>query len=168
MLENVDTWETASVLYKPFDFIQVPGEERKFIHLLAKDLAEVDWSTSVKNWMTKLQRIYNENFIVSRCGQIAVMFSTCSKSKQDWILASGFCTESADESYNFITLIKTLGGIYSSVNHAVVAQQGPAVGWSAHHHANLIESVVKGVSNRRLADLIATYQIPVPFSFIKF
>ena len=28
--------------------------------------------------------------------------------------------------------------------------------------------MVKGVSNRRLADLIATYQIPVPFSFINF
>ena len=28
--------------------------------------------------------------------------------------------------------------------------------------------MVKGVCNRRLADLIATYQIPVPFSFINF
>ena len=44
----------------------------------------------------------------------------------------------------------------------------PAVGWSAHHCKTLIESVVKGVCNRRLADLIATYQIPVPFSFINF
>ena len=45
---------------------------------------------------------------------------------------------------------------------------GPAVGWSAHHCTTLIESVVKGVCNRRLADLIATFQIPVPFSFINF
>ena len=45
---------------------------------------------------------------------------------------------------------------------------GPALGWSAHHRAKLIESVVKGVCNRRLADLIATYQIPIPFSFINF
>ena len=96
-----------------------------------------------------------------------------------------------------ITLIKTLGAIYSSVNHAVVAQQelgrglkqggqesvvcfleriqetlsqayGPPVGWSAYHSTKLIESVVKGVSNIRLADLIATYQIPVPFSFVNF
>ena len=67
VLENVETWETASVLYVPLDFSKVPGEERKFICLLAKDLAEVDWSTqSVKNWVTKLQRLYNENFIVSR------------------------------------------------------------------------------------------------------
>ena len=45
---------------------------------------------------------------------------------------------------------------------------GPAVGWSAHHRTNFIESVVKGVCNRRLADLIATYQIPVSYSFINF
>ena len=45
---------------------------------------------------------------------------------------------------------------------------GPAVGWSAYHRTKLIESVVKRVSIRRLADLIATYQIPVPFSFINF
>ena len=59
VLVNVETWETASVLYVPFDFSKVPGEERKFICLLAKDLAEVDWSTrSVKNWESKLQRLY--------------------------------------------------------------------------------------------------------------
>ena len=45
---------------------------------------------------------------------------------------------------------------------------GPAADWSGHHRKTLIESVVKGVCNRRLADLIATYQIPVPFSFINF
>ena len=87
--------------------------------------------------------------------------------------------------------------MYSSVNHAVIAQQelgkglkqggqesvicflervqevfsqayGPQVSWSAYHRTKLIEAVVKGVSNRKLADLIATYQIPVPFSFIHF
>ena len=42
VLENVETWETASVLYKPFDFTQVTEEEIKFIRLLAKDLVEVD------------------------------------------------------------------------------------------------------------------------------
>ena len=101
------------------------------------------------------------------------------------------------ETYNFITLVKTLGAIYSSINHAVVAQQelerglkqggqesvvcflervqetfsqafGPPVGWSSYHHTKLVESVVKGVSNRKLADLIATNQIPVPFSFVHF
>ena len=100
----------------------------------------------------------------------------------------------ADARYTFITLIKTLGAIYSSVNHAVLAQQelgqgikqgvresvvcfleriqetfsqayGPASGWSSHHQTNLIQSVVKGVYNRKLADLIATYQIAIPFSF---
>ena len=40
---------------------------------------------------------------------------------------------------------------------------GPALGWSSHHRTNLIESVVKGVSNRRLADSIA-----IPFSVINF
>ena len=101
------------------------------------------------------------------------------------------------ETYNFITLVKTLGAIYSSINHAVVAQQelerglkqggqesvvcflervqetfsqayGPPVVWSAYHIMKLVESVLKGVSNRKLADLIATYQIPVPFSFVHF
>ena len=45
---------------------------------------------------------------------------------------------------------------------------GPAVGWSAHHRSNLVEAVVKGVYNRKLSDLIATYQIPSPFSFVGF
>ena len=147
----------------------VLGEERKFIRLLAKELAEVDWSTrSVKNWST-----------------------------QDQLLTSNFGTESAVEPYNFITLVKTLGLIYSSVNHAVVTQQelgqglkqggqesvvcflervqetfsqayGPPVGWSAYHCTKLVESVVKGISNRKLANLIATYKIPVPFFFVYF
>ena len=111
---------------------------------------------------------------------MAVVFNACSKNTQDRLLASSFGTESAEETYNFITLVKTLGAIYSSINHAVVSQQelgkglkqgeresvvcfleriqetfsqayGPAVGWTAYHRTNLIESVVKGVSNRRLA-----------------
>ena len=45
---------------------------------------------------------------------------------------------------------------------------GPPVGWSAYHLTKLVEAVVKGVANRKLADLIATYQIPVPFSLIHF
>ena len=89
MLENVETWETGSILYVPFNFSQVPGEERKFICLLAKELAEVDWRTrSAKNWVTKLQQLFNENFVVSHCGQIAVVFNACSKSTQDRLLAS--------------------------------------------------------------------------------
>ena len=102
----------------------MPREERKFIHLLAKELAEVDWSTrSIKNWVTQLQRLFNKNFVVSSCGQIAAVFNACSKSTQDRLLASNFGTESAEKTYNFITLVITLGVIYSSVNHAVVAQQ---------------------------------------------
>ena len=67
VLENFETWE--SVLYMPFHFSMVPGEERKFIRLLAKELAEVDWSTrSVKNWVTRLQRLFNKNFVVSLWG----------------------------------------------------------------------------------------------------
>ena len=113
------------------------------------------------------------------------------------MLALNFSVESEDATYTFITLIKTLGAIYSSVNHAVLAQQelgqgikqdvpesvvgflkriqetfsqaySSALGWSCHHPPNLIESVVKGLFNRKLADLIATYQIPIPFSFVNF
>ena len=102
-----------------------------------------------------------------------------------------------EDTYDFVSLVKTLGAMYQSVNHAVVAQNelgkgmrqggqefiicflervqevfnqayGPQAGWSAFHRTKLLEAVVKGVSNKRLADLIATYQIPVPFSFIHF
>ena len=122
VLENVENWETASVLYTPFNFGVVPGEERKFIRLLAKELGEVDWSTrSVKNWVTKLERLFNKNFVVSRWGRMAVVYNACSKSTQERLLASNFGKDSAVETYNFITLVKTLGAIYASVNHAVVA-----------------------------------------------
>ena len=121
VLENVETWETASVLYTPFNFSMVLGKERKFILLLAKELAEVDWSTwSVKNWVTRLQWLFKENFVVSRWSQMAVLFNACSKSTQDRLLAANFGTESAVETYNFITLVKILGVIYSNVIHAVV------------------------------------------------
>ena len=43
--ENVEAWETASVMYVHFEFCKVLVKERKFVHLLAKDLTEVDWST---------------------------------------------------------------------------------------------------------------------------
>ena len=108
--EKVETWETASILYEPFKFNAVPQEERKFVCLLAKDLTEVDWSTqSVKSWVTAIQRRFNENFIISRPGQLAVVFNACSKSTQNRLLASNFGVESKDETYTFITLIKTLG-----------------------------------------------------------
>ena len=98
VLENVETWETASVLYEPFNFGKVSIEERKFICLLAKDLGEVDWSThSVKNWVTKLERMFNENFVVSRWGRMALVYNACSKSTQERLLAAKFGTESAVE-----------------------------------------------------------------------
>ena len=138
--------------------------------------------------------MYNENFIVSRNGQIAVVFNACSKNR---LLASNYGVESVDTRYTFITSIKSLGAIYFIVNHAVLAQQelgkgikqgmrgsvvcflervqetfsqayGPVLEWSSHSRTNLIESVVKGMYNRRLVDLIATCQIPIPFSFIHF
>ena len=128
---------------------------------------------------------------------MAVVYNACSKSTQERLLASKFGKESPVETNNSILLVKTLGAIYASVNHTVVAQQdlgrglrqggqesvvcflervqeifsqaySPPVGWSAYHCTKLVESVVKGVSNRKLADLIATYQIPVPFSFVHF
>ena len=194
----MESWETASVVYVLFNFGNVPENERKFIRLLAKDLGEVDWSTrSVKTWVNKLDRLFNENFIVSRFGRLAVVFNACSKSTQERLLAANFGTESAVDTYDFVSLVKTLGAMYQSVNHAVIAQQelgrgmqqggqesvicflervqevfsqayGPQAGWSAFHRTKLVEAVVKGVSSRKLADLIATYQIPVPFLFIHF
>ena len=158
----------------------------------------MDWSTrSVKAWVTQLTRQFNESFVVSRVGRLAVVFNGCSKSTQERLLAADFGTDSAEDTYDFISLVKTLGAVYNSVNHAVVAQNelgkgmrqagqesvicflervqetfsqayGPPAGWSAFHRTKLVEAVVKGVSNRKLADLIATYQIPVPFSFIHF
>ena len=38
VLDNTECWETASIVYEPFDFSKVPENERKFIRLLAKDL----------------------------------------------------------------------------------------------------------------------------------
>ena len=52
---------------------------------------------------TPLQRKFH-----CRSGQIAVVFKTCSKNLQDRLLASNFAVESADATYTFIMLIKTL------------------------------------------------------------
>ena len=68
--ENVEVWETAAVLYKEFNFEAVLQDERKFVCLLAKDLGEIDWSNkSVKCWITILQKMFNQNFLVSRTGR---------------------------------------------------------------------------------------------------
>ena len=121
--DNAEAWETASVVYVPFNFGIVPENERKFIRLLAKDLGEVDWSTrSVKTWVNKLDRLFNEKFIVSRFGRLAVVFNACSKSTQERLLTADFGTESVEDKYDFVSLVKTLGAIYQSINHAVVAQ----------------------------------------------
>ena len=110
VLDNVETWETTSTVYKPFNFSKVPENERKFIRLLAKDLGEVDWSIrSVKNWVNRFDRLFNESFIVSRYGRLAVVFNACSKSTQERLLAANFGKDSAGETYNFISLVKTLG-----------------------------------------------------------
>ena len=54
---------------------------------------------------------------------MAVVYNACSNSTQERLLASNFGTDSAVKTYNFISLVKMLGAIYASVNHAVVAQQ---------------------------------------------
>ena len=54
---------------------------------------------------------------------MAVVFNACSKSTQEQLLAANFGTESAVDKYNFVSLVKTLGAMYASVNHAVIAQQ---------------------------------------------
>ena len=75
----------------------------------------MDWSTkSVKAWVTQLTRLFNESFVVSHVGRLAVVFNGCSKSTQDRLLAAGFGTDSAEETYNFISLVKTLGAVYNS------------------------------------------------------
>ena len=104
--------------------------KRESLFVSLPKILEVDWSTqSIKNWVTKYQRLYNENVIVSHREQISVVFNIYSKSTPDKLLALNFGTESADATYNFITLIKTLWAIYSSVNHAVLAQKelGPGL-----------------------------------------
>ena len=121
--DNAEAWETANVVYVPFNFGSVPENERKYIRLLAKELGEVDWSTrSVKAWITKLDRMFNENFVVSRFGRLAVVFNACSKSTQERLLSADFGTDSAEDTYDFVSLVNTLGALYQSVNHTVVAQ----------------------------------------------
>ena len=93
MQDNVELWETLQLEYVPFNFGGVPEIERKYIRLLARDLGQVDWSTkSVKAWVTQLTRLFNESFVVSRVGRLAVVFKGCSKSTQDRLLAAGFGT----------------------------------------------------------------------------
>ena len=175
--ENSESWETAQLEYVPFNFNGVPEIERKYIRLLAKDLGQVDWSTkSVKDWVTHLTRLFNESFVVSRMGRLAVIFNACSKSTQERLLAADFGTDSADAEYDFVALIKTLGAVYNIVNHAIVAQNelgrglkqervesiicfiervqetfhqayGPPSGWSAFHRTKLVEAMVNGVTN---------------------
>ena len=83
--------------------------KRESLFVSLPKILEVDWSTqSIKNWVTKYQRLYNENVIVSHREQISVVFNIYSKSTPDKLLALNFGTESADATYNFITLIKTL------------------------------------------------------------
>ena len=72
--------------------------------------------------MTKLDRMLNENFFVSRFGRLAVVFNACSKSKQERLLAADFGTDSAEDTFDFVSLVKMLGALYQSVNHTVVAQ----------------------------------------------
>ena len=121
--ENSEAWETATLEYVPFNFNNVPEIERKYIRLLAKDLGQVDWSTkSVKDWVTHLTRLFNESFVVSRMGRLAVIFNACSKSTQDRLLAADFGSDSGQVDYDFIALLKTLGAVYNSLNHTIVAQ----------------------------------------------
>ena len=95
--ENVEVWETAAVSYKEFNFEAVPQDERKFVHLLAKDLREIDWSNkSVKCWITILQKRFSENFVVDRTGRLTVVFNACSKSTQERLLAANVGVETGE------------------------------------------------------------------------
>ena len=111
--ENSESWEMAAVEYVQFDFDSVPELERKKITVLSKDLGMVDWSTkSVRDWVTYLTRKFNEHFIVSRRGRLAVVFNACSKGTQERLLAADFGADSAEDTYDFLKLIKTLGAVY--------------------------------------------------------
>ena len=57
--------------------------------------------------------------------------------------------ESADNEYTFITLMKTLGAIYSSVNHAVLAQQELGRGLKQDVH-ELIVSFLERILSAKL------------------
>ena len=48
--------------------------------------------------------------------------------------------ESAEERYTFVTLLKTLGAIYSSVNHTVLAQQELERGLKQGVHESVVFS----------------------------
>ena len=40
--DNAEVWETANVVYVPFNFGSVTENERKYIRLLAKELGKAD------------------------------------------------------------------------------------------------------------------------------
>ena len=51
-----------------------------------------------------------------------MVFNACSKSMQERLFAADFGTESAEDMYEFVSLVKTLWAMYQLVNHAVVAR----------------------------------------------
>ena len=152
--------------YTEFNFNSVPQDERKFVRLLAKELGKVDWSTkSVKSWIMVLQKQFNENFIVSRQGRLAVIFNACSKSTQDRLLAANFGGEIAEEEYTFILLIKTLGGHLlqrqSRSSHTGGVGTWPQTGYKG------IKSVLSGGTARRIYPSIGACSGLVSASLIK-
>ena len=62
-----------------------------------------------------------------------------------------------------ISPTRGLQGEYRLTWFEIIDHQG-----SLDRETKLVEVVVKGVANKKLADLIATYQIPVPFSLVHF
>ena len=69
MHETVETWETTNVMYMPFEFSQVPVEERKFVPLLAKDLTEGGLEYSISEELgykvvTPLQQKFHSKDVV--------------------------------------------------------------------------------------------------------
>ena len=50
--------------------------------------------------------MFNENFVVSWFGRLAVVFNACSKSTQERLLAADLGTDSAEDTYYFVSLCK--------------------------------------------------------------
>ena len=59
---------------------------------------------------------------------MAAIYNPCSSSTRERILAANFGEESKADTYTYQNLLNMLGAIYSSVEHAVVAQRQIAQG----------------------------------------
>ena len=81
-----------------------------------------------------------------------MVFNGCSKSTQERLLAANFRTESSGDTYDFVSLVKTLRAMSKSVNHAVIAQQELGRGMRQGGQESVI-CFLERVFSARLMDL---------------